>query len=242
SILNIGMSKSSIIQGLDDEEVEEVVDKTVVLDNTAKLSVKEMDKKIKEATSVMPSRAREKANNIFSDDDISEPETVLKAGIDDISAMLKDDYSVTDIFRLCLEVMHRAFQFDHAVVCMVNNKKKMMEGKFGYGINNAFLAQFQFSMKYRPDVFHLSLDKGVDVFIADTQDDKILKKIPAWYQQIIEAETFIVLPVMVNKKAIGLFYGDRFKTGELIIKQHELKLMQKLKFLASEALIKKYQR
>lgn len=106
---------------------------------------------------------------------------------------------------------------------------------------NAFLAQFQFPMKYKPDVFHLALKKGADILIADTQDEKILKKIPAWYQQIIEAESFIVLPVIVKKKAIGLFYGDRFKSGELVIQQHELKLMQKLKFLASEALIKKYQ-
>ncbi|WP_198266449.1 hypothetical protein [sulfur-oxidizing endosymbiont of Gigantopelta aegis] len=95
-------------------------------------------------------------------------------------------------------------------------------------------------MKYKPDVFHLALEKGADIFIEDTRDDKILKKIPAWHQQIIDAETFIVLPVLVKKKAIGLFYGDRFKSGELTIKTEELKLMQKLKFLASEALIKRY--
>jgi len=173
---------------------------------------------------------------------VDDPETILKDGIDDISAMLTEDYSVTDIFHLCLEVMHRAFKFDHAVVCMVNNKKNIMEGKFGHGINNAILSQFQFSLKYKADVFHLALDKGMDIFISDTTDEKIIKKIPAWYQQIIEAESFIIMPVMVKNKAIGLFYGDRFKSNELIIKQKELKLLKKLKFLAAEALIKKYQR
>ena len=250
SILNINMSKSSIIQGLDSDEAEEktlvgktvsdktISDKTMVLDSTEKLSDKEMNEKIKEATLV----SGRQTQDVLGNDENYDPETILKAGIDDISAMLTGEYRETDVFRLCLEVMHRAFHFDHAVVCMANNKKKTMEGKFGFGINNAFLSQFQFPMKYKPDVFHLALEKGVDIFIADTQDEKILKKIPAWYQQIIEAESFIVLPVMVKKKAIGLFYGDRFKSGELVIKQNELKLMQKLKFLASEALIKKYQR
>lgn len=247
SILNINMSKSSIIQGLNSEEIEEksvvdktivdksLIDKTMVVESTEKLSNKEINDKLKGHTSEKQSKdMRKNSEN-------SDPEAILNAGIDDISAMLMGDYSVTDVFRLCLEVMQRAFQFDHAVVCMVNHKKKLMEGKFGYGINNAFLAQFQFPMKYKPDVFHLALEKGVDILIADTQDEKILKKIPAWYQQIIEAESFIVLPVIVKNKTIGLFYGDRFKSGELVIQQHELKLMQKLKFLASEALIKKYQ-
>ncbi len=235
SILNINMSKASIIQGLDNEEDEKnsaLNDKTLVLETTAKLSQEEVD--------VL--NAKDKIGEMLSEEEYGEPETILNAGIDDISAMLTEDYSVSDIFRLCLEVMHRAFQFDHAVVCMVNHKKNLMEGRFGYGINNAFLKQFQFSLKYKPDVFHLAMEKGIDIFIADTQDENIVKKIPAWYQQIIEAESFIVLPVLVKKKAIGLFYGDRFKSGELVIKPHELKLMQQLKLLASEALVKKYQK
>jgi len=61
-------------------------------------------------------------------------------------------------------------------------------------------------MKYKPDVFHLALDKGADIFIDDTRDEKnSKKKIPAWHQQIIEAETFIVLPVMVKKKPLAYF-------------------------------------
>ncbi|MCP3848680.1 MAG: HDOD domain-containing protein, partial [Gammaproteobacteria bacterium] len=240
SILNVGMSKSSIIAGLDEKSEDEAdLEKTLVLENTEKLSEKEMTAKL-EATGVTVV-SRESDYEGTSSENLS-PEEVLMAGIDDISAMLTGDYSVTDIFRLCLEVMHRAFHFDHAVVCMINHKKKSMEGKFGFGINNEFLAQFKFPIKYKPDVFHLALEKGVDIFIADTREDKISSKIPAWYQQIIEAESFIVLPAIVNKKAIGLFYGDRFKSGELVIKQNELKLMQQLKLLASEALIKKYKR
>lgn len=234
SILNINMSKSSIIQGLDVEDAgseETTADKTVLLEQAQNTSDGQ-------AIVVQPKGKRQ---DVLADKEMDNPETILNAGIDDIAAMLAQDYSVTDVFRLCLEVMHRAFKFDHSVVCMVNNKKRIMEGKFGHGINNTFLEQFQFSMKYRADVFHLSLDKGIDIFIENNTDEKIIKKIPAWYQQIIEAETFIVLPVMIKKKAIGLFYGDRFKSGELVIKQHELKLMQKLKYLAAEALLKKYQ-
>ena len=222
SILNINMSKSSIIEGLNKEELE-AEDKTIIID-TEQTPLLNTENK--------PATAEE---------DI-DPEAILLAGIDDISALLEEKYSVTDIFRLCMEVMQRSFKFDHAVVCMANNKTKTMQAKFGYGINNTFLTQFHFPLKSRPDVFHLALDKGIDIWISDSTDGKILNKIPAWYQQIIEAESFIILPIMLKKKPIGLFYGDRFKANELLITQHELKLLQKLKSLASTALIKKYQR
>ncbi|MCU7834145.1 MAG: HDOD domain-containing protein [gamma proteobacterium symbiont of Taylorina sp.] len=225
SILNINMSKSSIIEGLNQED-EETADKTVIMGAEQTILIKPDDKNIQ----------------IIVEEVGNDPISILNAGIEDISALLEESYSVTDIFRLCMEVMQRAFKFDHAAVCMVNNSKKIMEAKFGYGINNAFLSQFKFPLKHKLDVFHLALDKGIDICISDSSDEKIIKKIPAWYQQIIEAKSFIILPIMVKKKPIGLFYGDQFQANDLVIKQQELKLLQKLKGLASEALIKKYQR
>ncbi|RKZ94873.1 MAG: hypothetical protein DRQ43_06190, partial [Gammaproteobacteria bacterium] len=245
SILNINMSKSSIIQGLDNEEIDKTEDEKTDYEKTdyEKTMLLESGKKSADVEQRIVIEPDSKpSQDVSSDEEKIDTQAILNAGIDEIGAMLMTSYSVTDIFRECLDVMHHAFKFDHSIVCMVNNNKKVMEARFGHGINNAFLEQFQFPLKYQPDVFHLALDKGIEIFIADTTDEKTIKKIPAWYQQIIEAESFIVLPVMIKKKPIGLFYGDRFNAGELVVKQSELKLLQKLKFLAAEALIKKSQR
>ncbi len=226
SILNINMSKSAIIQGLENE--------------TRVASDSGYDDKA-EVEQTLLIEAAEKTVLDGSEPELElSVEDILDNGINDISAMLGSEYSVTHIFKLCLDVMTQAFKFDHAVMCMVNAKQKIMEGKYAHGLNNAFLNQFRFILKYKPDVFHLALEKGMDIFIADSTDSKIIKKIPPWYQQIVEAETFIVLPVMLKGKAIGMFYGDRFKSGELDIKPGQLKRVQKLKYLASEALVKKF--
>lgn len=226
SILNINMSKSAIIQGLENETQVQAAVKPSAEAEMEKTLVIEPAEKI--------------ADHAVQPDVRLPVEDILNNGINNISALLTTDYSVTNIFKLCLEVMNEAFEFDHSVMCMVNTRQKIMEGKFAHGLNNAFLSQFRFTMKYKPDVFHLALEKGMDIFIADSTDPKIIRKIPPWYQQIVEAETFIVLPVMLKNKPIGLFYGDRFKTGELDIKPSQLKLVQKLKYLASEALVKKF--
>ena len=227
SILNINMSKSAIIQGLENEtQVQSAVELAAETD-------------IEKTIVIEP--AEKTADHQVQPDVRLSVEDILNNGINNISALLSTDYSVTNIFKLCLDVMSEAFEFDHSIMCMVNTRQKIMEGKFAHGLNNAFLSQFRFTLKYKPDVFHLALEKGMDIFIADSTDPKIIRKIPPWYQQIVEAETFIVLPVMLKNKPIGLFYGDRFKTGELNMKPGQLKLVQKLKYLASEALVKKFQ-
>jgi len=144
SILNISMSKSSIIQGLHNENesiVTSSAERTLVLEGKVldkkALGAKPLNMKLAaagEAQNLESSpreRSEKQCEKITKTEDA---EVVLKNGIDHISTMLTGDYSVTEVFRLCLDVMNEAFQFDHAVVCMINHKKKAMEGKFGHGI------------------------------------------------------------------------------------------------------------
>jgi len=223
SILNINMSKASIIQGMEANH-----------EKTPKNAVAELQQTVLESAQLTAPDESQQEGHLSVED-------ILNKGINNISIMLTGDYSVTKIFELGLDIIYEAFEFDHAVMCMVNTQQKIMEGKYAHGLNNAFLNQFRFVLQYKPDVFHLALEKGMDIFIADRNGTKIVKKIPPWYQQIIDAETFIVFPVMLKNKPIGLFYGDCFKSGQLSIKPGQLKLVQKIKYLAAEALLKKFQ-
>ena len=225
SILNINMSKSSIITNLNDDEEDK--------DDHREICATDTEQKL------LLDSADESEEVVNKETENVDPQSILKAGIDDIKALLEEVYSTSDVFRLCMETMQRAFKFDHAIVCIANNQSNKMEAKFGYGISNAFLKQFHFPLKHQLDVFHLSLDKDIDICISDASNINIIKKIPAWYRQLIDAKSFIILPIVIKNKPIGLFYGDRFQANELQIEPHELKLLQKLKQLATTALTKK---
>jgi hypothetical protein len=90
------------------------------------------------------------------------------------------------------------------------------------------------------DVFQLALEKNVDLFIADTRADNIASRIPAWYREKINAQTFLLLPLVVNKKVIGLFYADRDSAGELTIEPEHLRLLKTLRNQAVLAIRQKH--
>jgi hypothetical protein len=79
------------------------------------------------------------------------------------------------------------------------------------------------------DVFHLSLEKGLDIAIENIDAPNIADKIPAWYRTTVNAPCFILLPIMLKDKAVGMFYADMRVANSLNVSQHQLSLLRTLR-------------
>ncbi|MBK7764611.1 MAG: HDOD domain-containing protein [Sulfuritalea sp.] len=160
---------------------------------------------------------------------------ILAAGIQDISNSLVDDYSLNDVLRITLETMYRGMGFQRVLLCLKDPKSASMVGRFGFGADTNDLARkFRFPLGDAPNVFQLALAKGVDIIINDIDDLKIASKIPDWYRRIAVAKTFVLLPLLIKGKAVGLIYCDRDRAGSIVIPEKELSL---LKTLRNQALL-----
>jgi hypothetical protein len=105
-----------------------------------------------------------------------------------------------------------------------------MSARFGFGEEvDTVLPRLKFSLAFVPDVFHLAIDKGLDIVIEDVNAEKISSKIPAWYRDSMDAQCFLLLPIMVNKKAIGLIYADMQKANSLQVSERQLSLLRTLR-------------
>ena len=62
---------------------------------------------------------------------------------------------------------------------------------------------------------------GVGLNISD--------KIPDWYRDTVNAPCFILLPLMLNGKAIGMFYADMPEANSLDISRQQLSLLRTLR-------------
>jgi len=62
------------------------------------------------------------------------------------------------------------------------------------------IPKFRFPLQFAPDVFHLAVEKGLDISIEDIRSLKISDKIPDWYHDEVDAPSFILLPLMMNGK------------------------------------------
>jgi serine/threonine protein kinase len=162
-------------------------------------------------------------------------QSILAAGIQDISNALVEEASLNDILRITLETIYRAMGFRRVLLCLRDPKTRSMVGRFGFGTDSSELAKvFRFSLDFTPDVFHAAMAKGVDIFITDVDDAKIAERIPGWYREKVAAKTFVLFPILIKGNPVALIYCDHERPGAIVIEERVLSL---LKTLRNQALL-----
>jgi len=163
-------------------------------------------------------------------------QSVLAAGIQDISNSLVDDFALNDILRIILETMYRSMGFKRVLLALRDGKSGQITGRFGLGPEVGELAkQFRFPLTEQlHDVFQLATGKGLDIIISDIDDPKIADKVPGWFRQRIPAKTFVLFPLNIKGKPVALIYCDKDRAGSIVIPEKELTL---LKTLRNQALL-----
>ena len=160
-----------------------------------------------------------------------EIQSILTSGLQDVSnSLIDDNISINDILRMILEAMYTGMGFEHVVLCIKDGRSNAMCGKFGFGDGMQDLVRaFVFPLSGQPDVFLVALQNNADILITDIDDPKIATRIPAWYRQHVPARTFVLFPIIVKGKPIGLIYADRSKPGDITIPEKELSLLKSLR-------------
>jgi hypothetical protein len=120
--------------------------------------------------------------------------------------------------------------FSRAMILIRDNQLGVMAARFGFGADvRDIIPRFRFPLHFVPDVFHLCIQKGVDIAIEDVNASNIADKIPEWYKNGINAPCFMLLPIMVKEKVIGLFYADMIEANALKLSQQQLSLLRTLR-------------
>ncbi|MDP2695339.1 MAG: HDOD domain-containing protein [Gallionella sp.] len=160
----------------------------------------------------------------------SDAEAILSAGVQDVMNSMISDFDLNDILQMILETMYRGMGFRQTLVMIRNNPLDMMAARFGFGADiNDIIPRFRFPLKSVLDVFHLSIEKGLDISIEDTRATNIVDKIPSWYKNTVNAPCFVLLPLILNGKAIGLLYADMLEANSLKLSQQQLSLLRTLR-------------
>ncbi|MES9991235.1 MAG: HDOD domain-containing protein [Candidatus Thiodiazotropha sp.] len=157
-------------------------------------------------------------------------EALLMDGLQEVTGMLVGNHSVSEIFNVVLETMYRAIGFQRVILALLDRKRGEMVGRLGFG-NSAdeFVQLFHFPTAYSVDVFHGALKNAVDVYIADTTEGKIQADIPDWYKKISSAGSFLLFPLVVNSRAVGLIYADHANPSGVEIDKKRLNLLKSLR-------------
>jgi HD-like signal output (HDOD) protein len=156
----------------------------------------------------------------------------LVLGMQDMTAMMLGQYHLADIFKMVAELFYRTAQFDHVMICVLDRSSQSLIGRVGMGHKSAQMRGFfQIPLAFTPDVFHAAIANGQDILITDSTASNIRSRIPEWYMRTFHAKSFLLLPVMVKNKPLGLIYADRVDHAKPIPSQ----LLNLLKALRNQA-------
>lgn len=161
---------------------------------------------------------------------VNAQELLLK-GVQKVTEMSHGPSKNNELIQLVLETLYTAMGFRFACVCLKDRKTNQYISRLALGDNSVSRkAAFNFSALKTKDLFHLSMENNADLMIADSASTKIQELLPKWHQlQLPDARSFIILPLVVDKISIGLFYADRNQPAPEGVSAEETSLIKILK-------------
>lgn len=139
---------------------------------------------------------------------------VIMEGIQEISQIMLNDYSIETVAVMTLEIFHRSLDFHRSLMFINEGGSKKMTVRFGYGPDSQpLIGKVGFILDANKDLFNSSIQLGKDLVVSDSFDEKMNHLIPAWYREGIDAPSFVFLPVSFKKVCIGALYADRNTAG-----------------------------
>lgn len=156
---------------------------------------------------------------------------LLTAGIQDITASLVGEFQLNDILRIILETMYRGVGFTRVLLCVRDPSTNSLRGRFGFGsqVDEILKRGFAVPIGGSRDVFQAAIANGADILIDDVDAETIRAHVPDWFRKLVPARSFALFPIVINKKPIGLLYGDANAAGRLQIPPDELALLKTLR-------------
>jgi HD-like signal output (HDOD) protein len=157
---------------------------------------------------------------------------LLLAGVQDVTQMRASGQGkVNEVVLAVLETLYSSMGFRFATVCLRDARTGTYRARLSFGADDARLRTgFTFPAASSRDLFHLAMENDADLMIADATSTKIRDLLPAWHRALMpDAASFIVLPLVVNKVQLGLFYADRTQPAPEGVAPEETALIKALK-------------
>lgn len=157
---------------------------------------------------------------------------LLSIAVQDAAEMMAvNNYKLSELIMLILEHCYTSLGFRLATLCLRDEQKQQYRARSSVGRNEPeYLNAFCFPAMLSTDLFYLAMARDTDLFISNAAAPKVRELLPHWHQNLLsDARSFIVLPLVFNKKPIGFVYADREFAAPEGITPEETRLIKTLK-------------
>jgi len=160
---------------------------------------------------------------------------MLAAGIQDVTqTMSGDSFRLNEVLRMILETMMRALKLQRVLFCLRDAQGIDLHGRFGLG-DRAMAMAPHFHIPLQPgkaaaaNLFSAVCLKGADTLIADARAPSIAARLPAWFHAQVQANAFLLLPMLMKGAPFALIYADIAAEGAFALGEQELAMLRTLR-------------
>lgn len=166
------------------------------------------------------------------------PEVVLTQGLHEITSLLVTDFTLDDVLRVILETIYRALGVGHTRAFFLLKDATLPKARFRFGMGQSAAdvrTWMEVPVKGTQDLFALALTQERDLVIKDLSAPDLGPLLPEWYRSTTRERRYaVLLPLVVNQKAVGLFYVDGDETGARLLTPS---VLNTLKVLRSQSVL-----
>ncbi len=154
----------------------------------------------------------------------------LTSALDTLSQRASSQAPLSEVLQLAMTQLHEALILQRVVICLRESGSGDLVGRLGVGERaQKVTPHFRVPMNPPADLFGLLCSKQADTLISDASEKTIAQRLPAWFRQHLRAPCFLLLPLTLDDKPIGMIYGDRADTHGLAVGPDELSLLKALR-------------
>ncbi|MBF0559630.1 MAG: HDOD domain-containing protein [Nitrospirae bacterium] len=171
---------------------------------------------------------------IFESEKQDTPDSIFAKGIQDINSSILSSFALNDIVSIALETIYRGMQLSgeaRAVFLVKDVKLPVMNIRYGFGSGIEDMKKwFNVAIDGGNDIFNVAIEKQNDLVIKDIESPDVLKVLPDWFKSKVSPGIFgVLLPIIVAKKPVGMFYIEGDKKGLQKISASQLNYLRILR-------------
>jgi len=158
------------------------------------------------------------------------PAQTLSDGVHDVVQALAEGCPASRVQAMVVETLLRGLNAQRAVLCLRRGRQGDLAGCLGLGRGvPSGHEHFMVPAGDPHDLFSLLCGRGADTLISDADEPAIAARLPRWWRLHARSRSFLVLPMMQGREAVGMLYCDAPQADGLVVDAAAMKLASTLR-------------
>lgn len=150
------------------------------------------------------------AFTVIPDCEFPESDPAVQLGImKDLGNALESNAGPNTILQMVLEGINRGVGMDRALFALISKDRKMLVGKYALGnYTQSLNDRFRFLLEGE-NIFQAVFEEGKGERVEQGKPCQVLGSINTGILHVLETNSFLLYPIVINRKPIGMIYADR---------------------------------